>query len=479
LDCYNTLLATLALLEEFAANPYAVRNYQEKFPLTTPAIWSAMHGFAVDTEIKDAARRADDEERATMQADLNVMCGGDIELNVASPLQVKNLLYGVLGARPIRGKGRDKTGKPKTGTTDELTLSKISTQHPIIRVYCELVTAIRKKRKAIGTYYDALLLRVPNNCTKAGYTDRLLWSYRIDGTKSERLSCKQSNFGPNDDSSYGAQVQNVPRYLKEALTADEGYTMFAKDYKQSEARCVAYLSDDKELIRAFEESDLTDDGDFYNECGWMFFGIPAESVPKALRNKVIKKIIHGSNYMMKGQTFVDNAGAQNLADSMHTLSIMEPRIAKMSILRFGNYLLGLYHKAYPNVREWYKSITVMLRTGAVYESLLGYTHRHFDDPYSDTTLRFAVSLQPQNLSVHLINRSVVRIFWEIQVQSNGEFKYIAQVHDENLQQCRVGTEDKYEAMVEAIMHQPVKFPTGETMAIPMDGNRGKNWMECH
>lgn len=463
LDCYNTLMACIKMLEDYPA--YAVKNYQEKFPLTTPAIWSAMHGMNTDSVHLAKARKADDEERQQMQDELDTMCGFSSDpaslsygtLNVNSPKQVPALFYNVLGARKI------KLGRVIQNGCPTLVLTKLSEQHPLIRRFATLVKAIRKKRKAISTYYDASLY-------SSGGTDRLLWSYRIDGTKTERLSCKQSNFGESDKHSYGAQVQNVPPYYREACIADEGFILFSRDYSQSEARCVAYLSDDKALIKAFEESD-----DFYNTCGMLFFGIPANEVPKTLRNKVIKKIIHGSNYRMKGQTFCDNMGTDNLVTAMITLE----RPQDESVIHFGNYLLSLYHKAYPNVSEWYKSITVMLRTSALYTSVLGYTHRFFDDPYKEPTLNFAVALAPQNLSVTLINRSVVRIFWEVQVPSKGEFKYIAQVHDENIQQCKVGTEDKYGKMVEDIMRQPIKFPTGETMIIPVDGGAANRWSDIH
>jgi len=491
LDCYNTLHACMAILStpEYQSDGYGLANYKKVFPLTTPCIWSGIHGMLVDKAALLKSREEAEAERIGIQEDLDKMCGltirvstpeglvSDLQrrpglsINVNSPKMMPALFYRVLRSRKVRVRG-------KIGGCDETTLNQLAEQCPLTRRFAECVTAIRKRRKAINTYYDAHL-----------FHGRLIWGYRIDGTETGRLSCKQSSLGPDNKSSYGAQVQNIPRYMKHALTADDGFILFEKDYSQSEARCVAYIADDKALIKAFEDSDAEDGGDFYNTCGTLFFGIPAKDVPHVLRNKVIKRIIHGSNYMMGGKTFVDAAGKTNLVNGMLTLhnagavggtKARPVPILSMSIGHFANYLLSLYHRSYPNVSQWYKTVKLLLCTGGICVSERGWTRRFFGDPYADKTLREAVAHQPQNLSVDCINDSVIRVFWEVQVPSKGEYKFIAQIHDSILSQCKLGTEDKYQALVEEIMHQPVTFKkTGETLVIPIDGNSGHTWKECH
>lgn len=88
------------------------------------------------------------------------------------------------------------------------------------------------------------------------------------------------------------------------LIADPGFELFEADNKQSEGRTTAYLAQDGALIAALE--DLL--RDFYKTLGTLFFSIPYEEVTTEFRNDVLKRIVHGTNYMMGAWTFIENIG---------------------------------------------------------------------------------------------------------------------------------------------------------------------------
>jgi len=458
LDCYNTLVSLEVMM--LSIPDYAISNYSKVFPLTTVTLWCNLHGLAVDREKLSAAKVKAEAEVAQMQEDFYAMCGG-LEVNINSPKQIAALLYGPLRARKVRVKG-------KVGGTDATTMAKLAEQDALLAKFIETILNLRQSKKAISTYYNARL-----------FHGRLLYSYRVDGTDTGRLSCNKSSFGWGDkkEESYGAQVQNIPRYMKAALVPDKGYIMGESDKSQSEARCVGYIANDRKLIAALESED-----DFYLLCGKLFFDITMEEA-KGLR-QLIKKIIHGSNYCMRENTFIDSVRKDyGIAPLVHAQQALG-RDSQETLFTFANYLLSLYRATYDKLQPWYDRTQLELITKGRLVSALGWTRVFFGDAKSDNTLRAAVAHAPQNLSVAIINTAFVRLFWQLQVPSNGEFLLIAQIHDSILYQIKKGssrTPEWYKGEVERIMDIAVEFKTypGHPLRIPTDGNLGECWADCH
>lgn len=456
LDCYNTLVSLEVMMLDYPA--YALENYKQEFPLTTVTLWCNIHGLKVRKDKLSESKEKAEGELETAQQEFQAMCGG-LDVNINSPKQVQALLYGPLRARKVRVKG-------KVGGTDATTLAKLSEQDAILRRFIDLILTLRQRKKAISTYYNARL-----------FHGRLLYSYRVDGTETGRLSCNKSSWGWGDkkEESYGAQVQNIPSYMKTALIPDRGYIMGESDKSQSEARCVGYIANDRKLIAALES-----DEDFYLLCGKLFFDITMEEA-KPLR-QLIKKIIHGSNYMMRENTFIDSVrkdyGTGPLLQAQQALG----RHPKETLFTFAHYLLGLYRGTYDKLQPWYDSTKLDLITKGKLVSVMGWTRIFFGDPQSDTTLRAAVAHAPQNLSVAIINKAFIRLFWQLQVPSNGEFLLLFQVHDSIGYQIKRDCDTEYyKQRVEEIMDIPVEFNTypGHPLRIPTDGNLGECWDECH
>lgn len=455
LDCYNTLVSLEMMMLDYP--DYAVRNYEKVFPLTTVILWCGMHGMKADKSKLGKAKVKAEAEVEELQAIFWLMCGG-LEVNVNSPKQIAALFYGPLRARKVRVKG-------KVGGTDATTLAKLSEQDSIIRLFVDTITKLRGLKKAISTYYNAEL-----------FHGRLLYSYRADGTDTGRLSCSKSAFGWGDkkEESYGAQAQNIPPYMKLALIPDDGFIMGESDKSQSEARCVGYIANDRKLITALESDD-----DFYLLCGKLFFDISMEDA-KPLR-QLIKKIIHGSNYCMRENTFIDSIrkdyGTAPLTHAQQALG----RPEQETLFTFANYLLSLYRNTYDKLQPWYDDTQMKLITKGRLVSELGWTRIFFSDPKSDNTLRAAVAHIPQNLSVAIINQAFIRLFWELQVPSNGKFMLICQVHDSIVYQCVRDKGEYYKSEVERIMNIAVDFDTyeGHPLRIPTDGNLGECWADCH
>lgn len=457
-DTWNTARIAIEWLRRAPA--YAKRNYAEKFPSVYPALYCNFEGLKIDQEKRLELRAASviklRENKISLQTKF-----ADPQFNPGSWQQVEKYIYRVFGAK------KPKLGK-SASCTDEMNLKAVAQQHPLLARLTTDIINYREAQKAIGTYYDFL--------QKNG---RLLWALDPFGTETGRAACRASSLW------CGTQVQNIPGYAKAMLVADEGYELFEADNKQSEGRTTAYCSQETALIAALEDSTR----DFYKTLGELFFEIPYEKVTKEFRNKVIKRIVHGSNYMMGPDTFINNVikeveeGLAVLYKAAHELKIhVTPTPRKghsdeMNLKNFVKLLLDSYHKPFPRIREWYKEIKSEIADTGFLVSPLGHHRKFFGDINTNhNMLRGGVAHQPQNLSVTILDRGFNRVYHELVIPGNGAIKLKAQIHDSIFGQIRLGTREYYAPRILSCMDNPVVVH-GRPLRIPVDIKFGINWAE--
>ncbi len=452
-DTWYTARNAIAWIQKAPA--YARRNYAEKFPLVYPALYGNFEGFKIDQDVRTKKRTASLAQLEGARKKLRIMVA-DPNFNAGSWQQVEKYVYNVFGAR------KEGIGKSKSGT-DEKNLKAVSEQHPLLARLCSEILDYREAQKAIGTYYDFL--------QKNG---RLLWALNPFGTETERMACNSSSFW------CGTQVQNIPSYAKEMLIADEGYELFEIDNSQSEARCTAYLAQELKLIAALEDTLK----DFYKTLGTLFFQIPYEEVTKEFRNSVLKKIVHGTNYVMGAGTFIENITAKVLFVTAPKLGItlvekmVKPTATHMTIKQFAKLLLDAYHGPFPRIREWYKEVSMEIHTTSRLVSPLGHVRHFFGDVTKDHTMfRSAIAHGPQNLSVSVLNVGFQRIYKELVLPGKGDIRLKAQIHDSNLGQYKIELRDYYLPKIQALCDNPV-IVHGRTLRIPTDLKYGHNWAEA-
>ena len=250
--------------------------------------------------------------------------------------------------------------------------------------------------------------------------------------------------------------------MKKCLMADPEFRLGEVDKSQSEARCTAYLSQDLDLIRALE-----DDIDFYVHTAKVFFGVDVDK-DHPLR-QLCKKIIHGTNYMMGVDTFIDEVGIKTIREAQVLLGKQ-----RMPIKEFVAYLLGLYHKAYPRVPKWWDSTKLDIIKWHKITTPDGWTRLFFGDPRKDhKILRNAVAHQPQHLSVAGINKAMWHLL-HLQLDSNGDYIMMAQIHDSIVFEAK---EEKFDYYMEQTMNimQSVDTVHGRTMVIPLEAEHGTHW----
>lgn len=457
-DTWNT--ARIAIEQLRRAPAYAKRNFAQKFPTVYPALYCNFEGIKIDQEERLKLRRLAVTKLQTNKQRLQTKFA-DPSFNPGSWQQVEKYIYRVFGAK------KPKLGK-SASCTDEMNLKAVAQQHPLLARLTTDIIAYREAQKAIGTYYDFL--------QKNG---RLLYALDPFGTETGRAACRASSLW------CGTQVQNVPGYAKTMLVADDGFELFEADNKQSEGRTTAYCSQETALIAALENATR----DFYKTLGELFFEIPYEKVTKEFRNKVIKRIVHGANYMMGADTFINNVikeveeGLEVLYKASLELKInitptpRKGRSDEMNLKQFVKLLLDSYHGPFPRIREWYKELKDEIKTTGFLVSPIGHHRRFFGDISTNhNMLRGAVAHQPQNLSVDILDRGFNRIYRELVIPGNGNIRLKAQIHDSCFGQIRLGMREYYGPRILACMDNPV-IVHGRTLSIPVDIKFGINWAE--
>lgn len=449
-DSWYTMRICLNQLKTMPA--YAKKNYAMQFSLTYPFLYCAMEGIKIDNEKRITLKNKAKDELTKALNILQVMSANP-NFNPGSWQQVEKFIYNIIGAK------KPKIGKSKS-CTDEKNLKSVAEQHPLLARVTDQILTYRGEQKAIGTYFNFLQIN-----------DRLLYSIDPFGTETGRASCRSSAFWS------GTQIQNIPKYAKGMLIADEGYELFEPDKNKSEARCTAYLAQEEKLIVVLEDATK----DFYKVLGTMFFNMPYEEVSDFFRNKVLKKINHGTNYMMGAGTFIDNIGMKILNEAASKLGYIltpTPRLANPNELtpkKFAGQLLEVYHVPFKRVREWYKEVYNEVLTTSHLKSPSGYSRYFFGDiAKNHNILRGAVAQGPQHLSVHLLNKGLMRIYKELIIPGKGDIRLKAQVHDSILGQWKIEKRDYYKPLMEEMLDTPIIIH-GRELRIPSEFKAGPSW----
>jgi len=458
-DGFYTLRIAMHYLKSLPA--YARTNYARQFPMVYPSLYCNFEGFQVDITKRNELRKQAKDKQLQALSRIQTMIS-DSSFNPGSPKQVAFIIYDVFGATdPKIGWRKDPKTKKKTKMqrgTDEKNLKACGEQHPLLLRLTDAIITYREQQKAIGTYFDFSL--------KNG---RLLWALNPFGTDTNRMACTSSSFW------CGTQVQNIPPYAKGMLVAEQGWELMEADQSQSDARGTAYLAQDLTLIQALEAKDK----DFYKSLGTLFFGIPYENVTEDFRNVVLKKIVHGTNYMMGAATFIDNAGVHNLLVGAAVLNVkvtmkQKPSADEVSLKAFADHLLESYHKPFNRIRPWYLEVKNEIRQTKMLRSPSGHTRYFFGDIDKKYQIfSSAVAHGPQHLTGAVLNRGFWKI-WKLQKANPKNLRMKAQIHDSALLQFLAEKSAEYVPQILERMKNPITIHN-RILNIPVDYKLGTDW----
>ncbi|MDA9030913.1 DNA polymerase I, partial [Candidatus Pseudothioglobus singularis] len=207
-------------------------------------------------------------EMASIQSKAFEVAGD--EFNLESPKQIQQILFSEEGFG-LEPKKKTAKGQP---STNEEALKLLD--HPLV----ELILSYRTLTKLNSTYLEALPKQINRR------TGRLHTSYHQAVTATGRLSSSKPNF------------QNIPirteqgAQIRSAFIANKGSIILAADYSQIELRIMAHISEDKNLLTAFNNNE-----DVHRSTASQVFDTEISKVTKDQRRKA-KAINFGLIYGM-------------------------------------------------------------------------------------------------------------------------------------------------------------------------------------
>ena len=353
------------------------------------------------------------------------------EFNISSPRQVGELIYDRL-------KIVEKPRKTKTGlySTSEEVLVSLKGKHPIIN----LILEYRGLKKLLTTYVDTLPDLVNSK------TGKIHTSYNQTVAATGRLSSSNPN------------LQNIPirdedgKEIRKAFVPDGGSTFLSADYSQIELRLMAHLSDDENLIEAFNKG-----YDIHTATAAKVFKVDIDDVDKDMRRKA-KTANFGIIY---------GISAFGLADRLD-ISRTEAK-----------QLIDDYFLSYPKIKNYTDSIIAFAREKGYVETLFG-RRRYLPDINSHNSVvrgyaeRNAVNAPIQGTAADIIKIAMINIFRRFK-EENISSKMILQVHDE-LNFTVLNSElEKVKSIVVSEMEQAVKLK----VPLVAECGIGSNWLEAH
>lgn len=401
-----------------------------EMPLLDVLAAMEIEGVNLDSEFLSSLSRKLNEDIERLEKDIYEAAGE--EFNIGSPKQLGEILFGKMQLV-------EKPKKTKTGqySTAEDVLSYLAKDHQIIADVLEY----RGLAKLKSTYVDAL----PNQVNPA--TQRIHTNYMQTVAATGRLSSTDPN------------LQNIPirtergRQVRKAFVPrDENYTLVAADYSQIELRIIAALSEEENMIAAFQSGE-----DIHASTAAKVFNVAIEDVTREQRSNaktVNFGIIYGvSAFGLSNQTDLDRSEAKELIDT--------------------------YYATYPKLKAYMQEQVDFARENGYVETVLG-RRRYLKDINSSNAVvrgaaeRNAVNAPIQGSAADIIKIAMINIhkkFEEMQCQS----KMLLQVHDELVFDIH---NDELEDMKKLIQDE---MQNAYQMTVPLDVEVGvgENWLEAH
>lgn len=430
-------------LREFGVVPV----FDHAMSLVRPLMACTDRGIRIDLDVRAQLTEKYSAEIVRLQSFLDAAAGGPV--NVKSSDQVMKLLYDVLKLPPKRNRI---TGNP-TANKDAINELAQKHSHPVLLTILE----IRNRRDFIERYLNAAV----------DADGRMRCSFDITGTRSGRLSSRQSIYGS------GTNLQNIParkpagEAIRRMFVADPGKVFVYRDYSQAEARVVAYLSRCTGLIELFEDPSR----DIHTENAARIFGrkvarLVADGGDVTDDERYLaKRVVHACNYGMAAPRLVQVVN-EDSKDTGVTLTHAQAQ-----------RLIDAYFMLYPEIREnFWREVENELRYTRTLDTPFG-RKRTFYGRWDDKLLREAYSYKPQSTVGDLGAKALVACYHAVEQTIPG-CELLLNVHDSILMQCDVQLAHRVAEAMERAMAIPITVH-GRTFTIPTDCKVGRNWAARH
>jgi len=414
---------------DLAQYPKLAKLYQTlEVPLIEVLVRMERNGVELDV----SALNVQQIDIATQMKDIESQAfelAGDA-FNLESPKQIQQILFSEDGLG-LEAKKKTPKGAP---STNEEALKLLD--HPLV----DLILSYRTLTKLNSTYLEALPKQIDLK------TGRLHTSYHQAVTATGRLSSSNPN------------LQNIPirseqgARIRGAFIANKGNVIIAADYSQIELRIMAHISQDANLLEAFNN-----DADVHSATASMMFNVPLDEVTKDHRRNA-KAINFGLIYGMS---------AFGLAKQID-VSRTEAKA-----------YIDAYFENYPGVLSYMDNTKEIAKAQGYVETVMG---RRLYLPQINAknkmlqqhALRTAINAPMQGSSADIIKKAMLDVYQWIG-DDNTDIKMIMQVHDELVFEVKASKADEFAHKIQTLMSDtcPLDIP------LVVDVGIGDSWQQAH
>lgn len=366
-------------------------------------------------------------------------------VNAASPKQLMGWLYDELKL-PVQFVIDPQTKEKRKTSNDEAVeklANKYGDKYPALR----LLRWLRRASKMKNTYADVEL-----------DADGRIHTIYQEVTETGRFSSKKTE----DDE--GLNLQNLPPWFRGVFVPDPGKVLVEGDESQAEARIVAYLAGEEDMIAVFNDPTRN----IHKLNASKIFHMKENEVVKDSRPTQpygkAKRVTHGFDYLL---------------GSRHAAKIAGASVKEMEELRIA------YFKAYSNLTKWHDFIRNISLTSKILITPFGRRRLFLGRPpkrnesgqlFPDEDLvRKMVAWVPQSTCTEYLKRGMLRMLPRL--PEGAEF--LMDNHDGFLLQCWPKDLEFCGALAKECVSVPLAitdiFGVTRTLTIPLELSRGYRW----
>ena len=350
------------------------------------------------------------------------------EFNINSPKQLSQILFEKL---QIPGGKKTKTGY----STAADVLEKLKGDNPII----EDILTYRKYQKIMSTYVEGLSTAVSDD-------GRVHSCFQQKVTATGRISSTEPN------------LQNIPirleigKKIRKVFYPRDGFKFVDADYSQIELRVLAHMSNDPELLKAYNEGK-----DIHRATAALVFKKAFEDVTENERRNA-KAVNFGIVY---------GISAHGLSEDLH-ISRKEAQ----------GYIDG-YYEAYPALKDYLDGLVESAKADGYALTLFG-RRRPVPEIMSSNFMqrsfgeRVAKNSPIQGTAADIIKIAMVRVHDRL-IKEEYESKLILQVHDELL----IEAKDSELEDIKKLLVEEMQNACELNVPLIADLQIGENWYDAH
>lgn len=348
------------------------------------------------------------------------------EFNINSTKQLGEVLFEKMKLPVIK--------KTKTGySTDSDALEKLKNTHPVI----EKILEYRQLVKLNSTYVEGM---IPYINPKTG---RIHSSFHQTVTATGRISSSEPN------------LQNIPtrfelgKKLRKVFEPQNDCIYVDADYSQIELRILAHISEDENMIHAFNNGE-----DIHAQAASKVLNIPIEEVTKEERAKA-KAVNFGIVYGISDFGLAEQIGVSR---------------------KQAKEYISQYLEKYSGIKEFMDTVVEDAKQKGYVETLY-HRRRYVPELKSNNYMvrqfgaRVAMNTPIQGTAADIMKIAMINVFYKLK---NMKSKLILQVHDELLIEAFPDELEEVRKILKSEMENVIK------LKVPLiaELSEGKNWYEA-